>query len=274
MEEINVVQGQPPEDSHQEDLHLPRRRRKKRKPPYKAIAICAGVIFLVGFLLGFLLRGLFFPKEPEVVYVEVPTPVMSQPMTNAVRGDWELILVNHWNSLPDGYTFDRSRLSNGLEVDSRCYGDLTDMLAAMEAQGLKPIVCSAYRPVEEQQALYEEKVAAYVSEGYSQEEAEEKAGTVVAVPGTSEHHLGLAVDIVDESYQLLDEKQEQTGVQQWLLNKSWEYGFILRYPNDKSSVTGIIYEPWHYRYVGKEIAREIHEKNVTLEEYLQLPISD
>ena len=92
---------------------------------------------------------------------------------------------------------------------------------------------------------------------------------MVAVPGTSEHQLGLALDIVDADNQLLDESQENTAVQKWLMEHSWEYGFILRYPNDKSEITGIIYEPWHYRYVGKEDAEKIHSQGVCLEEYLQ-----
>jgi len=92
---------------------------------------------------------------------------------------------------------------------------------------------------------------------------------VVAVPGTSEHQLGLAVDLVDLDNQNLNESQEKTAVQKWLLENSWKYGFILRYPNDKRKLTGIIYEPWHYRYVGKDAAREIYETGVCLEEYLK-----
>lgn len=88
-------------------------------------------------------------------------------------------------------------------------------------------------------------------------------------PGTSEHHTGLALDIVSQNYQLLDEEQENTPEQQWLMHNSYKYGFILRYPNDKSKITGIHYEPWHYRYVGKEIAKEIYEQGICLEEYLE-----
>ena len=91
---------------------------------------------------------------------------------------------------------------------------------------------------------------------------------MVAYPGTSEHQLGLALDIVDVSYQQLDTEQENTPVQQWLMKNSWKYGFVLRYPADKSDITGIIYEPWHYRYVGKEAAAEIYENKLCLEEYL------
>ena len=107
-----------------------------------------------------------------------------------------------------------------------------------------------------------------MGEGYSYERAVEEAGTVVAVPGTSEHQTGLALDIVDASYQHLDEAQEDTQVQQWLMEHSWEYGFVLRYPSGKSETTGIIYEPWHYRYVGREAAREMTELGLCLEEYV------
>ena len=91
----------------------------------------------------------------------------------------------------------------------------------------------------------------------------------MAVPGTSEHESGLAADLIDESYPYLDELQEQTPTQKWLMANSWRYGFILRYPNGTTEQPGIIYEPWHYRYVGKEYAREIFRMGVTLEEYLQ-----
>ena len=111
-------------------------------------------------------------------------------------------------------------------------------------------------------------------QGYSQEEAETEAARWVARPGTSEHETGLAVDIVDKSYQLLDEKQEQTPVQQWLMAHSWEYGFVLRYPSDMRAIPGIGYEPWHYRYVGKEAAQEIYEQGVCLEEYLENLLKD
>jgi D-alanyl-D-alanine carboxypeptidase len=92
---------------------------------------------------------------------------------------------------------------------------------------------------------------------------------VNARPGTSEHQLGLAVDFVDTRYWTLDEKQAELPAQKWLMEHCWEYGFILRYPSEKSEITGIIYEPWHYRYVGREIALEIRDAGLTLEEYLE-----
>lgn len=153
-------------------------------------------------------------------------------------------------------------------MDERCYPDLQDMMDDCRAADLQPVICSDYRSQETQQRLFNNQHNRLIAQGYSEENARTEAGKVVAVPGTSEHQLGLAVDIVDIENQILDEDQEKTAVQKWLMENSWRYGFILRYPNDKSNITGIIYEPWHYRYVGKEAAKEIYDLDVCLEEYL------
>ena len=136
--------------------------------------------------------------------------------------------------------------------------------------GLHPIVCSGYRSKEKQQILFDEKCNEYLQQGYSRAEAHRAAEEWVALPGTSEHHLGMAVDIVAESYQFLDRRQEETAEQQWMMAHSWEYGFILRYPTGKSSLTGIQYEPWHYRYVGRAAAAYITQNHLCLEEYLSI----
>lgn len=199
--------------------------------------------------------------------VQDPKPQSAiQPVT---ADSWKLLLVNPWNSLPEGFSVQTVTLDSGLRVDERCYPDLQAMMDACRAAGLSPVICSAYRTQADQESLYQAEVERKLSKGYSQDDAEAEAGKVVAVPGTSEHQLGLAVDIVDVSNQLLDESQEHTEVQQWLMEHSWEYGFILRYPNEKSGITGIIYEPWHYRYVGREDAERIHAADVCLEEYLE-----
>ena len=182
--------------------------------------------------------------------------------------DWQLVLVNRWNPMPEGYAPQLTQLINGQAVDERCYPDLQEMMDACRAAGLEPLICSSYRTWQTQEELYGSKVRRLMAEGSGEMTASAEAGTVVAVPGTSEHQLGLAVDIVDMNNQNLDESQEQTPVQQWLMAHSWEYGWILRYPGDKSDITGIIYEPWHYRYVGRDAAREIHALGVCLEEYL------
>ena len=162
-----------------------------------------------------------------------------------------------------------TQLRNGHAIDKRAYPDLQKMMDDMRAEGLDPLICSSYRTNTKQQTLYDNKVNEYLSMGYSLAQAEEEAGKWIAVPGTSEHQTGLAVDIVDMNYQILDERQEETAVQQWLMNNSWKYGFILRYPNDKRDITGIYYEPWHYRYVGKEVAKVIYESGICFEEYLE-----
>lgn len=182
---------------------------------------------------------------------------------------WKLTLVNPWIPLPEDYSIRTVELINGQAIDERCYSDLQEMMDACRAAGLSPYICSSYRTWEKQSQLFEENVKELMSQGYSEEEARIETSKAIAVPGTSEHQLGLAVDIVDKNYQVLDETQEDTEVQHWLMENSWRYGFILRYPTDKSNITGIVYEPWHYRYVGREAASEIYHENICLEEYLE-----
>ncbi len=179
------------------------------------------------------------------------------------------ILVNRWNPLSEDYKVQLASLGNGHAVAVSCYPYLQQMMRDCRAAGLSPLICSSYRTRQRQQELFDNKVNALMAQGIGRQKAEKEASRSVAVPGTSEHELGLAVDIVDQSYQLLDEGQERTAVQKWLLENCWKYGFILRYPNDKSDITGIIYEPWHYRFVGVETALEIQRMGVCLEEYLQ-----
>lgn len=181
---------------------------------------------------------------------------------------WNLILVNKWNKISSDFSVELVQLNNGHAIDKRAYPDLQAMMDDARTEGLSPIICSSYRSYEKQEQLYKSKINDYISQGYSEEAAKEETGKWVAVPGTSEHETGLAVDIVSADYQILDEQQENTPEQQWLMKYSYRYGFILRYPNEKSDITGIYYEPWHYRYVGKEAAKEIYEKGICLEEYL------
>ena len=196
----------------------------------------------------------------------VPTP----PPAGTVDVSDPLLLVNPWNAVPEDYAVSLVSIGDGESVDQRCYGDLMQMLDDCAVYGnAQPYVCSSYRTNDTQTRLYENKVDRLIAQGYSPSDARIEAAKAVAIPGTSEHQLGLAVDIVDLRYQVLDAGQEDTATQQWLMQNSWKYGFILRYPNDKTAVTGIIYEPWHYRYVGRENAKAIYESGLCLEEYLQ-----
>ena len=181
----------------------------------------------------------------------------------------EVIMANPWNFIPSGYTVDIVYVENDNYVDRSCYDALQKMLRDCRAAGLNPVVCSGYRRHTTQITLFNNKVNYYLNLGYDNKTARELAATEIATPGTSEHELGLAVDIIDNSYWVLDEYQEKTPAQQWLMQHCWEYGFILRYPNDKSASTGIIYEPWHYRYVGVELALEIRDSGLCLEEYFE-----
>lgn len=188
---------------------------------------------------------------------------------NSVVKDELLTLVNFENTIPKDWKVDLVRLNNGQSVDRRIYDDLIAMLQAAKSEGLNPLICSSYRTNEKQEQLYQNKVSEYLSQGYSKVEASDKAAFWVARPGTSEHQLGLAVDIVSTKNQRLDRSQENTVEQQWLIQNSWKYGFVLRYPTNKNSITGVGYEPWHYRYVGKEHAKKINELGVCLEEYVK-----
>lgn len=234
-----------------------------------------GLLLLLAVLIvltGQVLRPAVFPEtQPLLSAVTLEQPVSEEPPLPeaTVVPDWKLALVNPWNPLSKDHTITLTQLKNGQAVDKRCYPALQDMMDACRAAGLEPLICSSYRTQEKQERLFENKVSQFLAKGLSQDAARAEAAKVVALPGTSEHQLGLAVDIVDTGYQLLDDAQAHTPVQQWLLEHCWEYGFILRYPKDKETVTGIIYEPWHYRYVGKEHAKAIYDSGLCLEEYLE-----
>lgn len=189
--------------------------------------------------------------------------------------DWNLILVNRTHPIPEDYEVELKNIGSGHKIDARAYDDFCAMIQAAKKEGVYIYVTSSYRDLDKQTELFEKKTEAYVMQGYSYESARKQAAQVVAVPGTSEHHLGLALDIVSSEYRKLDEKQENTKGFQWLTKHSWEYGFILRYPNGETDITGIIYEPWHFRYVGLEAAKEITEAGITLEEYVGAkPVSE
>ena len=207
------------------------------------------------------------PTESASQSISTPVPASDKPVSSG--DNWALILVNWEHALPDDFSIpELTQLRNGHAVDSRAYPALQAMMDDARAAGLQPLICSSYRTWDAQERLFEQEVQNWMDRGHIREEAMDRAAMWVARPGTSEHQTGLAVDIVDMSYQILDEKQESTPVQRWLMAHCAEYGFILRYPADKSAFTGISYEPWHYRYVGTEAAKEIMENGSCLEEYL------
>lgn len=264
-----------------------RARRQKRQSPLPLLALLGLVLFAGGFLLGraeaagncaaHSAAGAGAGGGEPVHILAVPGAVHSgkedKPASGgegaASQDGWNLILVNGDHPLPEDFQVPEfTQLRNGHAIDKRAYPALQRMMDACRAEGLEPLICSSYRTWEKQEELFERKVLSCLSAAASREEAEEQAAVWVARPGTSEHQAGLAVDIVDKSYQLLDERQEDTAVQKWLMKHCAEYGFILRYPTEKSALTGVGYEPWHYRYVGEAAAGEIMSRGICLEEYL------
>ena len=181
----------------------------------------------------------------------------------------KIMIANPWNMVPADYKPNIKDIEDGYSIDKSCKDALEQMLADCRNAGHGVAIVSGYRRNSTQITLYNRKVNYYLDQGLEPAEAREEAGKVVAKPGTSEHELGLAVDLVDTDYYGLDEAQENTDTQKWLMAHCWDYGFILRYPNNKRDKTGIIYEPWHYRYVGKEVAKELKESGLCLEEYLE-----
>lgn len=247
--------------------HNKRQRRKRRR----RIAAAAMFVLAVGVCV-YKAAPTLFDRDVIVRGTEHHEPTLMkndpQRVVSYDEENWNLVLVNPWNSIPADWECTLTQLANGHAIDSRCYPDLQEMMDACRAEGLSPMICSSYRTREYQQKLFDEKTEEYIAAGYSRQEAEELTATSVAIPGTSEHQLGLALDIVGVDNQNLDSSQETSDVQRWLMENSWRYGFILRYPDGKTEITGIIYEPWHYRYVGREAAAEIFEQGVCLEEYL------
>ncbi len=252
-----------------------RRQRRYREAMRNRIIAAAFLVLLIVGLI-FIVKGCKDKKQAQEeqqqqaaeALARQDEPQEPEPAKPSAADNELLTLVNPWNELPEDWQVDLVTLSNGLQIDRRCYDALQEMMDACREAGYEPLICSAYRTQETQQDLFNNKVAKLEAGGKSHDEAVQEAGTVVAVPGTSEHQLGLTVDVVDVNNQNLTEEQEKTPTQKWLMANSWRYGFIHRYPNSKSDITGIIYEPWHYRYVGKDAAQEIFNKGITLEEYL------
>jgi len=173
-----------------------------------------------------------------------------------------IVLVNPWNSVPDDYESELVDFE-GYQVDARCHDALKEMVTACRSAGFVCNLSSAYRSYNYQTTLFQRKVDKLMAAGYTRAAAEAETGRSIAIPGTSEHQLGLAVDLKNTS-----------STYQWLGENSWKYGFILRYPYGETALTGIYYEPWHFRYVGNELAAELFELDVCLEEYVNMLTDD
>ena len=197
-------------------------------------------------------------SEPTAEPTPTPTPEPELPDVDITS--WEFRIANPDTNIGD-YAPELATTENGLYFDVRAVDALEEFMAAARAEGLSCVLVSTYRDYYTQQILYNNKVAEY---------GEERAKTIVAPPGTSEHQIGLAADITDRYYEYMNESLEDTELFQWMSAHCAEYGFIVRYPKDKEDVTGIMYEPWHFRYVGTEAAAYIMEHGLCLEEFVAL----
>ena len=169
-----------------------------------------------------------------------------------------IVLVNRWNPVPDDYEAELVDFE-GFQIDAQCRDALEEMVNACRSSGLLCNLTSAYRGYNYQNSLFQRKVNNLMAAGYTRANAEAETGRSIAVPGTSEHQLGLAVDL-----------KNTYSTYNWLAENSWKYGFIVRYPDGDTALTGIYYEPWHLRYVGKELAAELFELDMCLEAYMEM----
>lgn len=185
------------------------------------------------------------------------------------KNDWRLVLINKQHPIPEDYTFTLGTIKGSMKCDERIIGDLLAMFQAAKEDGVNLVVCSPYRDLSRQEMLFERKIKAYMQKGMSYMEAYSFASQTVTVPGASEHQIGLAIDIISDTYTSLDAGFANTEAGKWLAEHSCEYGFILRYPLGKEYITGIEYEPWHFRYVGKDAATAITEQGICLEEFVE-----
>lgn len=214
------------------------------------------LLFLFAMLL--ILFGVFYGfSSTETVTLTAPA---NAPANTHPDLPWELTLVNRENGLPQDYSFTLVHVGNGVRVDRRIVSELKEMLSDAKDIGYDIFLNSGYRTSAEQQQIFDDKVADFRADGYDDATARALASQWASLPGRSEHELGLAVDIGTATPALYD----------WLAAESWRYGFIQRYPYEKTNLTGVSHEPWHYRYVGEDAASEMHAQGLCLEEYVAL----
>lgn len=206
------------------------------------------------------------------------TTLSSSTPSAANAEDWNLVLVNYEYPLEKPLQIKQEQVGN-FAVDARIADSLTMMLRDAQEQGIHLNVMSGYRTFAQSQALYQSEIDVWIYYGYTRAQATELAAMLVAPPGTSEHHTGLAVDILSKDYYIkhggrfeASFSEDPEGI--WLRENCMNYGFILRYPEDKTEITGKSFEPWHFRYVGTTHAKYIMENGLCLEEYLNTAAED
>ena len=252
-----------------------------------AVGITAIVIVTVGLVVTLLVSSLVggetekgkgdVSQSAEVSQSEnTNDQEVSVPIKN---DDWALYVIGNENPLPVDFSVVTKKVTEKRELDERCADYAIDMLEAAEKDGINLLVFSAYRSVQKQEENLQDYIDSLIEKGWAEEDAVVQAHREIALPGRSEHNAGLAMDIISDDYwfehDALDYRFAELPHFQWLIENSWKYGFILSYPEGKEDITGFIYEPWHYRFVGLYHAERIHDiyvetgEMLTLNEYIE-----
>lgn len=269
-------------------------RRRRRSRAIRRVAGLTVMLCVAAGGVSFLLtRRAVVPSASAAAAISMPAQSIADPTVSsaentaapanalgltadearAMLADPLMVLVNHTSKMPDDYTFDTKECGSATAVNKTLQTVACDAFLEMQkaaaADGVTVWMQSGYRSVKYQTSLYERKTKYYLDKGYDNATAREKAAAVVNPPGYSEHNCGLAADLNSPEHTGLDEGFEKTAAFRWLCEHAGDYGFILRYPKDAEDKTEIIYEPWHWRYVGVENAAKINASGLCFEEYIE-----
>ena len=269
-------------------------RRRRRSRVIRRVAGLTVMLCVAAGGVSFLLtRHAAIPSASAASAISMPTQSIADPTVSsaentaapanalgltadearAMLADPLMVLVNHTSKMPDDYTFDTKECGSATAVNKTLQTVACDAFLEMQkaaaADGVTVWMQSGYRSVKYQTSLYERKTKYYLDKGYDNATAKEKAAAVVNPPGYSEHNCGLAADLNSPEHTGLDEGFEKTAAFRWLCEHAGDYGFILRYPKDAEDKTEIIYEPWHWRYVGVENAAKINASGLCFEDYIE-----
>ena len=285
-----------PSAPHPHRRHLTRAevRRRRRSRAIRRVAGLTVMLCVAAGGVSFLLtRHAAIPSASAASAISMPAQSIADPTVSSAENtaapanalgltadearsmlaDPLMVLVNHTNKMPDDYTFDTKECGSATAVNKTLQTVACDAFLSMQkaaaADGVTVWMQSGYRSVKYQTSLYERKTKYYLDKGYDNATAREKAAAVVNPPGYSEHNCGLAADLNSPEHTGLDEGFEKTAAFRWLCEHAGDYGFILRYPKDAEDKTEIIYEPWHWRYVGVENAAKINASGLCFEDYIE-----
>ena len=269
------------------------RRRRRNRAIRRVAGLTVMLCVAVGGVSFLLTRRAVVPSASAASAISMPAQSIADPTVSsaentaapanalgltadearAMLADPLMVLVNHTSKMPDDYTFDTKECGSATAVNKTLQTVACDAFLEMQkaaaTDGVTVWMQSGYRSVKYQTSLYERKTKYYLDKGYDNATAKEKAAAVVNPPGYSEHNCGLAADLNSPEHTGLDEGFEKTAAFRWLCEHAGDYGFILRYPKDAEDKTEIIYEPWHWRYVGVENAAKINASGLCFEDYIE-----